>query len=120
MARRLVSNVSGELSNIEPRILTGVESLSRNSEHEQMMLFINDLTLFNNIPEPMMATMKLNDMAKILATNRGIEHDKFMKTKEEVEEERKEVQKRAQQQQFAEAAAGAAGQQAGAPPQPVA
>jgi hypothetical protein len=90
LARQLLATVDSELKDIEPVILTGIESLSRNSEHEQMMLFLNDLTIFNTIPEAMLARIKVGDMAKILATNRGIEHDKFMMTDKEVKQEQED------------------------------
>jgi hypothetical protein len=113
LARMLLDTVDSALKDIEPVILTGVESLSRNSEHEQMMLFLNDLTIFNNVPEQLLGVIKLNDMSKILATNRGIEHDKFMKTDKELEQERERAKDEAEEMQAREAAAQAAGQSAG-------
>jgi hypothetical protein len=115
LARQLLATVDSELKDIEPVILTGIESLSRNSEHEQMMLFLNDLTIFNNVPEQLLGTIKLIDMAKILATNRGIEHDKFMKTTDELNRERKAAEDAAAEQEAKMSAANAAGQQAGNP-----
>jgi hypothetical protein len=84
LARRLIATVSSELNEIEPVILTGVESLSRNSEHEQMMMFMNDLTIFSSIPPQALAALKLDDLTRILATNRGIESAKIIKSKDEI------------------------------------
>lgn len=105
LARLLLKSVNKELAALEPAILTGVESLSRNSEHEQMMLFLQDLGVMAAIPEPMIPNLKWDDIAKILASNRGLEYSKMIKTDEEKEEE-------AQAQQQAEAQA--AGEQAAA------
>ena len=116
LARQLLKTVDSKLTDIEPVILTGIESLSRNSEHEQMMSFLNDLTIFNNVPEQLLANIKLNDMAKILATNRGIEHGKFMKTDKEMQKEREAAAKAQAQQVEADAAGQAMGEQAGTPP----
>lgn len=110
LARMLVKVVNSKLGDIEPVILTGVESLSRNSEHEQMMLFFNDLTLLGNIPEQMQGDLKFRDIAILLAANRGIEYDKFLKTADEKKADQQEAQKQAQQQMVAEGAAKGAGQ----------
>ena len=115
LARLLIATVDSKLKDIEPAILTGIESLSRNSEHEQMMAFVNDLAMFNNIPEQLLGNIKLNDMAKILATNRGIEHDKFMKTDAEIQREREAAAKAQAEQVQADAAGQALGEQAGQP-----
>ena len=117
LARQLLKTVDSQLTDIEPVILTGIESLSRNSEHEQMMAFVNDLAMFNNIPESLLGTIKLNDMTKILATNRGIEHAKFMKTDEEMQKEREAAAAAQAQQVEADAAGQAMGEQAGQPQQ---
>lgn len=117
LARMLVKSVDSELSRIDPVILTGVESLSRNSEHEQMMLFLNDLTLMNNIPESMQRELKLDEMARILATNRGLEHPKFMKTDAEKKAEQERAAQMAERAEFGQSAAAAAGAAAGGPPQ---
>jgi len=115
LARLLIATVDSQLKDIEPAILTGIESLSRNSEHEQMMAFVNDLAMFNNIPEQLLGNIKLNDMAKILATNRGIEHDKFMKTDKEIQREQEAAAKAQADQVQADAAGQAMGEQAGQP-----
>ncbi len=65
------------------------------------MLFLNDLAIINNIPESMQGELDLNAMAKLMASNRGIESQKFMKTAEQ----KKAEQQAAQQQQQADAAA---------------
>ena len=95
LARRLVGTVDSALKDIDPVILTGVESLSRNSEHEQMMMFMNDLTIFNNIPEQALAALKLVDLSRILATNRGIDSEKIIKSTKEMEADA-EAQRQAQ------------------------
>ena len=87
LARKLLESVNPDLAALSPQILTGVESLSRNSEHEQMILFINDLAMMMNIPEPLHAYIKWEDFAKVLASNRGLEYSKFVKDEEEVAED---------------------------------
>lgn len=87
LAMRLLESVHPDLAALNPQILTGVESLSRNSEHEQMILYINDLAMMANIPEPMHQFVKWEDFAKVLASNRGLEYTKFVKDSDEVEED---------------------------------
>ena len=113
LARRLIQEVNPELAAIQPIILTGVESLNRNSEHEQVMLFLNDLTMLQNIPEQMMAYLKFNDVAKVIAVNRGIEYTKLLKTDEEVAAEQQAAQEAQAQQAMSEAIAGGMGDQMG-------
>ena len=87
LAMKLLESVNEELAALSPQILTGVESLSRNSEHEQMVLYINDLALMASIPEPLHPYIRWDDFAKVLASNRGLEYSKFVKDTEEVEED---------------------------------
>ncbi len=95
LARLLIEMLESDLSEIEPVILTGVESLSRNSEHEQMMLLLNDLTILNNVPEMALGELNITELTRILAANRGIEMDKILKTDEQKQAE----QQAAMQQQ---------------------
>jgi len=113
IARKLLRLVNVELAALEPRILTGVESLSRNTEHEQILMFINDLAMMANIPEPMIPYIKYDDMAKVLASNRGLEFTKFVKDTEEVEAEQADAQEAQQEQVMGEAIADGIGQQIG-------
>jgi hypothetical protein len=113
LARLLLKSVNPELANMEPVILTGVESLSRNSEHEQMMLFLQDLGVMAAIPEPMIPNLKWDDIAKILASNRGLEYSKMIKTEEEKQEEAKAAQAAEAEAQAQEAAAQSMGAEMG-------
>ena len=122
LARYLLKQVSPELININPIILTGVESLSRNSEHEQILLLIQDMTMMQNIPDPLAPYIKYDDIVKVLCANRGLEYNKFIKSQEEVEEEQQKQRDAMAQQVAAESAAEnmgqvAAGQVAGPPTQ---
>jgi hypothetical protein len=122
VARYLLKSVSPELAAIEPVILTGVESLSRNSEHEQILLLIQDMTMMQNIPDPLAMFLKYDDIVKVLAANRGLEYQKFLKTRDEVEQDQQQAQQQQAQMAMAESAAQnmgqvAAGQVAGNPTQ---
>jgi hypothetical protein len=116
LARKLIIEVEGALADLNPVILTGVESLSRTSEHEQMMMFFNDLTVLQNVPDMMQAQLKHRDVAKMLAANRGIEYDKFLKTDKEMAEEEAQAREAQTQQIAADSAAESAGAAAGQPP----
>lgn len=113
IAKKLLGSVNPALANLEPVILTGVESLSRNNEHEQILLFIQDLGMLANIPEPMIPYIKFDDTAKVLAANRGLEYSKFVKDAEEVEEAQEENQAANQEAIMGEAAADGLGQRIG-------
>ena len=113
IAKKLLQSVNKELAALNPVILTGVESLSRNTEHEQIIMYINDLAMMANIPEPMIPFVKYDDMAKVLASNRGLEYTKFVKSTEEVAAEQEEAQEDQQEAVMGEAVAEGLGQQIG-------
>lgn len=77
------------------------------------MLFLQDLTMMAQIPEPMIPFLKYDDIAKILASNRGLEYTKMLKTDEELEEDQQEAQDQQTEAQMNEAIAGGIGQQIG-------
>lgn len=63
VAKFLLRKTNEEFTKLNPQILTGVESLSRDSEHEQMLLFIQDLGMLNDLPEDVRAELNLNSVA---------------------------------------------------------
>lgn len=51
IARRVMQRVGDEFKDVEPLIVTGVESLSRTTELDQIMMFFNDLRALAELPE---------------------------------------------------------------------
>lgn len=113
IARKLLEQLDTGLKDLEPTVLTGVESLSRNSEHEQMILFLQDLSLLNNVPEDVRAQIDTRGLSKILATNRGLDYETVMMSDAQLQERQKQEAAAQKEQAMMEASAK---QQAQAPP----
>jgi hypothetical protein len=110
-AKHLMSNLKGELAGLDVIVLTGLEALSRTSEHDNIMMFFNDLTILQNLPEAVVPYLKQDQLVQVLAAGRGVEVDKFLKTEKEVEKEREQARQAQAQQEAAIAQAQQAGQQ---------
>lgn len=88
MANKILGTMPGDLSQVEPLIITGVESLSRTSELDQMMQFFNDLAMLANLPER--AAERLNFEAVIvkLGSARALDYEELMLDEKTVNENR--------------------------------
>lgn len=94
---------NGEDFGIVPRIITGMESLSRLGEIDAIRLFLMDLQLLNTIPEDVRAEMHLGRFITVLGTNRQIEYTKFLKTPAEKQAEQQQQMQLMQMQMQQEA-----------------
>lgn len=65
---------------LEPVIVTGMDALSRMSEHDQIMMFIQDLALIGSVPEAVQAWIETPNMIAMLGANRGVDYQKFLKS----------------------------------------
>jgi len=110
-AKHLMSTLNGPLAGIDVVVLTGLEALSRTSEHDAIMMFFNDLTILQNLPEAAVPYLKQNELMMVLASGRGVDTSKFLKTADEVKKEQQEAMERQAQQEAAIAQAQNAGQQ---------
>lgn len=90
LAQRLMVKVDSKFSEIEPVIVTGFESLSRNSDLDNMRAFITDLANLTNVPEVVLVRLDIGELVKGLSTGHGVDSDKFMKDEETVEKETKQ------------------------------
>lgn len=83
---------------IVPQIVTGMDSLSRLGELDNIRLFLADLAMLNSIPEDVRQAMDIPAFASVLGTNRQVEYKKFMKTSAQMQAEQEAAI--AQQQQL--------------------
>ena len=83
-------SISGD--DIVPIIVTGLESLSRNSEVEKVLLFLQDMSLIANLPETVQEFVKVPELAAIFGAARSVDYQLFMFTQEEVNSERERKQ----------------------------
>jgi len=113
IAERLLTRLDDGLTQVEPIIITGIESLSRTSDLDNMMMFFNDLAMLANLPPE--ASERLNFAVVItkLGSARSVDYDEMLLDEDTVNANRE--QRLAQEQQAA--AAGRPAQPT--PPQPV-
>lgn len=68
---------------VEPQIITGLDSLSRDGELQNLRLFIHDLSLMNQVPEDVRARMKMGQYMNYLGKQHGVDHAEFVMSDEE-------------------------------------
>ena len=78
-------SIKGE--NVEPIIITGLESLSRNSEVDKLLLYFQDLSIVATLPESVQKRLKVAEVMSIFGTARSVDYSKFTKTEDEVSKE---------------------------------
>jgi len=113
LAKRAVRNMGATFKGIEPTIITGMESLSRTSELDDIMLFFRDLAMLADLPEPIQERLDYGDVISKLGSARRVEYKTFLLDEETVTQNRKT--KLAQEQAAANTQANANAQ---AQPQP--
>jgi hypothetical protein len=105
---------SGKIFGIKPRIITGMESLSRLGELDAIRMFLADLGMLNTIPEDVRAKMHLGRFIATVGAARQVDYKVFLKTDAELKAEADAAMAQQQmlvQQQNQAAAASAAGKQ---------
>jgi len=78
-------SINGE--EIDPIIVTGLESLSRNSEVDKLILFLQDLSLLANLPEQVQAYIKVPEITAIFGNARAVDYKEFIKDDATVQKE---------------------------------
>lgn len=87
LAKRLLSKVDNQLGNVEPVIVTGLESLSRNSELDHIRYFFTDLAALADIPDEVKKWVKFDDLIAVLGAGHGVDYKKFLKDADTVKAE---------------------------------
>lgn len=89
-----------EGSSIEPVVVTGLDAMSRNANNEKVRLWMEDLSILNNLPDDVRARLKIDNLANMLANGRDVDSSQIVMT----EEEFIAAQQTAQEQQAQQAA----------------
>lgn len=113
LATRLLAKIDPVFKSIEPVIVTGLESLSRNSELDRMRYFFQDLVGLAEVPDQVAARLDFGELISTLGAGHGVDFKKFLKDEDVVKKEQAEAQKRNAQTQGMEAQAVSQGQTAG-------
>jgi hypothetical protein len=89
----------GSAYGIEPKIITGMDSLSRQGEMDNLRQFITDLTLLDAVPEDIRAGIDPLKFMAHVGTARQVDYSKFLYTRAEMQQRQQaEAQAVAQQE----------------------
>ena len=98
LARRELRNLDSVFKDIHPVIVTGLESLSRNSELDNFRAFMQDMIILADVPDEVKEWMEFKDVIAMLGAGHGVDYKKFLRDPKVVEAEReKRMQQEAQQ-----------------------
>jgi hypothetical protein len=103
VAIRLLAQVDKDIAAMDISVVTGVDSLSRKSELDQIRLLFQDLTILNSLPPEVAKYLQYGEVINTFATHRGVDTEQFLKSTEAVEKE--EQRQIALQAQLAKATA---------------
>lgn len=97
-------------SKVMPRIITGLDSLSRSGDLDNWRLFAQDLSVLQAVPDEMRQAIDPTRLAQWLGIRRGIEYAGFTKSNLQLQQEQQAQMQQQQQLMAAQAGADAAGQ----------
>lgn len=69
---------------IYPIIVTGLDTLSRLGDIDNFRMFMDDLSIVNNVPEGVLPWINVPRLMAFAGTNRGVDYSKFTNTPDEV------------------------------------
>lgn len=84
--------------NIKPQIITGLDSLSRAGELDNLRMFVSDMTMLREMPEQLLQVVDPLRFAEYTAIRRGVEYTKFLKSTQQMQQEAQAQQEAMQQQ----------------------
>lgn len=95
------TNFQGLDQGIKPQVITGMDSLSRISELDNLRMFMADLAMLQQVPETFQAAIKPDAFMALIGTNRQVEYKTFVKSpaEQQADQERAMAQRAAQVQQ---------------------
>lgn len=99
LARWLLSAIQVQVgAEFEITVVTGLDALSRSGDLDELKLWLGDMAAINNLPPPLLATLKMGNIAKALATPRRIDVSDFVKSPEEMQAEQEAMMEQQAQQ----------------------
>lgn len=90
IAKRTMTNLDEAFKDIEPTIITGIDSLSRTSELDNMMLFFGDLAMLSELPPEVAERLNYENVMNKLGAARQVDYSDFMLSEDQVKENREE------------------------------
>ena len=105
LAKRLLKTLNPIFKDVEPVIVTGLESLSRNSELDNFRAFMQDMIILSDVPDEVKAWMQFENVIATLGAGHGVDYKKFLKDEKQVKAEREAAMQAQAQQAGMEAGA---------------
>lgn len=90
LATRIIAELDSAFKDIEPLIVTGLESLSRSSELDRLRAFFNDLVPLADLPERIADRIDFKSLIAVIGAGHGVDYDAFLLGEEMVKQKRKE------------------------------
>lgn len=86
VAKLLLKKIKIKVDNQEvmPTIITGMDSLSRAGDMDNIRLWIQDLSLLREVPDVLQAVFSPLRFAKLTAIRRGVDYEAMLKTPDEM------------------------------------
>ena len=88
----------GKDKTIYPQIITGLDSLSRAGDLDNLRLFVMDMQLLNEVPEELRGVIDPLKFAEFIGIRRGVDYEKFTKSAEQVQADQQAALEQQQQQ----------------------
>ena len=105
----------GDGRQVYPEIITGLDSLSRAGDMDNLRVWMQDLSLWETLPDKMQAALSPSRYAAFCGVRRGVDYEMLLATQEEVQAEQQQMMdmqnQMAQQQQLGDVAAAAASEE---------
>lgn len=105
LAVRIIAGLDPAFKNIEPLIVTGLESLSRSSELDRLRAFFSDLVALSDVPPEVEDRIDYGSLIAVLGAGHGVDYAKLLLSEEKVKEKREERARREAQAAGLEAGA---------------
>ena len=83
---------------IYPQIVTGLDSLSRAGDLDNLRLFVMDMQLLNEVPEEIRSVIDPLKFAEFVGTRRSVDYTEFTKTAEQIQQEQQQLMQQQNQQ----------------------
>ncbi len=83
LAALLLKRISFDLVDSKPTIVTGLDSLARSADINNLRMWLQDMALLEQVPESLLAILKKDNIAASLAAGYGITQRDYVMSKDE-------------------------------------
>lgn len=104
MLKRIGLNL-GTRGQIVPQIITGLDSLSRAGDLDNLRLFISDLSMLDGVPQEVRAAIDPIRFSEFIGIRRGVDYSKFIKSPAQMQQDQQALMQQQQQLTDGQAAA---------------